>query len=570
MPPPRHTCRGCVLRLSQGSNKPRLNPKKGASQLSRKLWLSAALVVALFAVFTGAAVAKSAKAGATGGTLNVDISTDVDYTDPALDYLSTGWEIEYSTCLKLMNYPDANGPKGAQLTPEAAAGFPKVSNNGKTYDFTVNAGFTKFSNGQPVTAASFKAAFDRDADPKMQSPALPFFSDVVGSDKSPVSGVVVKGNHLIFNLTKAAPDFLARTAMPFFCAIPTNLPHDPNGVLTLPAAGPYYIADRVPNKSITIKKNPNYKGKRPHNLNQINYVVGNSLDATYLRAQQGATDYAAGGIPPASYAEAAQKYGVNKGQFWVKPQLGVSYLAFNHDRPLFKGANGIALAKSINYAIDRTALLQQSGYLAGKRTDQILPPGIAGFRDASLYPLKGPDLTTAKKWLAKSGVKDGQGIELYTSNRGAAPLQAQIYQFNLKQIGLNVNTHLFARAVQIDKEGTRGEPFDVTTEGWIADYADPYDFINVLLSGDSLHASNNNNVAYFNDPKFNAQMRAASLLSGAARYKAYGNLDVNMMLTNPPWAARSNFNDRIMLSSRVGCFTYNSTYSVDLAALCIK
>ncbi|HEV8461233.1 MAG TPA: ABC transporter substrate-binding protein [Gaiellaceae bacterium] len=538
--------------------------------MSRKLWLSAALVVALFAVFTGAAVAKSAKAGATGGTLNVDISTDVDYTDPALDYLSTGWEIEYSTCLKLMNYPDANGPKGAQLTPEAAAGFPKVSNNGKTYDFTINAGFTKFSNGAPVTAANFKAAFDRDADPKMQSPALPFFSDVVGSDKSPVSGVVVKGKHLIFTLTKAAPDFLARTAMPFFCAIPTNLAHDPNGVLNPASAGPYYIADRTPNKSITIKKNPYYKGKRPHNVNQINYNVGNSLDASYLRAQQGATDYAAQGIPPASYAEAAQKYGVNKGQFWVKPQLGVSYLAFNHDRPLFKGAKGTALAKAINYAIDRTALLQQSGYLAGKRTDQVLPPGMAGFRDASLYPLKGPDITTAKKWLAKSGVSDGQGIELYTSNRGAAPLQAQIYQFNLKQIGLNVNTHLFARAVQIDKEGTRGEPFDVTTEGWIADYADPYDFINVLLSGDSLHASNNNNVAYFNDPKFNSQMRAASLLSGAARYKAYGNLDVNMMLTNPPWAARSNFNDRIMLSSRVGCFTYNSTYSVDLAALCIK
>ena len=58
---------------------------------------------------------------------------------------------------------------------------------------------------------------------------------------------------------------------------------------------------------------------------------------------------------------------------------------------------------------------------------------------------------------------------------------AQIVQFNLKQIGLNVNSHLFARAVQIDKEGTRGEPFDITSEGWIADYADPYDFINVLL-----------------------------------------------------------------------------------------
>jgi len=273
--------------------------------LSRKLWLSTVTVaIALLAVFAGSAAAKTGKAGAVGGTMNVDLSTDVDYTDPALDYLSTGWEIEYSTCLKLMNYPDANGPKGAQLTPEAAAGFPKVSNSGKTYDFTVNAGFTKFSNGQAVTAASFKAAFDRDADPKMQSPALPFFSDVVGSDKSPVSGIKVKGTHIIFNLTKAAPDFLARTAMPFFCAIPTNLPHDPNGVLAPPAAGPYYIADRQANKSITIKKNPNYKGKRPHNLNQINYNIGNSLDATYLRVQQGAADYAAQGIPPASYAEA--------------------------------------------------------------------------------------------------------------------------------------------------------------------------------------------------------------------------------------------------------------------------
>jgi hypothetical protein len=43
-----------------------------------------------------------------------------------------------------------------------------------------------------------------------------------------------------------------------------------------------------------------------------------------------------------------------------------------------------------------------------------------------------------------------------------------------------------------------------------------------------------------------------------------------MMAKNPPWAAWRNFNDRILLSSRVGCFTFNSTYSVDLAALCMK
>ena len=92
----------------------------------------------------------------------------------------------------------------------------------------------------------------------------------------------------------------------------------------------------------------------------------------------------------------------------------------------------------------------------------------------------------------------------------------------------------------------------------------------MLLSGDNIHDSNNNNVAYFNDPKYNAQMRAAALLSGAKRYSTYGNLDVSMFKNNPPWAARNNFNDRILVSSRVGCFTFNSTYSVDLAALCLK
>src|SRR3954452_3895519 len=424
-----------------------LDPKKGASQLSRKLWLSTVTVtIALLAVFAAGAAAKTGKAGAVGGTLNVDIATDVDYTDPALDYLSTGWKIEYATCLKLMNYPDANGAKGAQPVPEAAAGFPKVSSGGKVYDFTVNAGFTKFSNGQPVTAANFKAAIDRDADPKMQSPSVPFFSDIVGSSKSPVSGVKVNGKHLIITLTKASPDFLARMAMPFFCAVPTNLAHDPNGVLAPASAGPYFISDRVPNKSITIKKNPNYKGKRPHNVNQINYNVGNSLDATYLRTQQGATDYAAGGIPPASYAEAAQKYGINKGQFWVEPLLSTSYLAFNTSRGVFK--NNVPLRKAVNQVIDRRALLAQSGYLAGKRSDQILPPGMAGFRDADLYPRKAPNIAAAKK-LAQGHTGDGT-VVLYESNRGASPLRAQIIQYNLSQIGLKVDTHLYARAVQLD------------------------------------------------------------------------------------------------------------------------
>src|SRR5436305_14496471 len=95
---------------------------------AKKLGIAFVVLAALCVASTATATNKAK----TGGTLNVDLTTDVDYTDPALSYLSTGWELEYATDLKLLNYPDGIGPRTSQLVPEAAAGFPKVSTHGKT------------------------------------------------------------------------------------------------------------------------------------------------------------------------------------------------------------------------------------------------------------------------------------------------------------------------------------------------------------------------------------------------------------------------------------------------------
>ena len=55
--------------------------------------------VVLLAALCVAGTATAHNKAKTGGTLNVDLTTDVDYTDPALSYLSTGWELEYATGL---------------------------------------------------------------------------------------------------------------------------------------------------------------------------------------------------------------------------------------------------------------------------------------------------------------------------------------------------------------------------------------------------------------------------------------------------------------------------------------
>src|SRR5260221_7129023 len=108
--------------------RPPAHPIERSTSLSRKLWLATVLAaVGLLTVFAGGA---AAKAHATGGTVNVDLQSDLDYSDPALDYYQPGWELEYSTCLKLLNYQDGNGAVSSQIVPEAATGFPKVSSDG--------------------------------------------------------------------------------------------------------------------------------------------------------------------------------------------------------------------------------------------------------------------------------------------------------------------------------------------------------------------------------------------------------------------------------------------------------
>ena len=306
--------------------------------MDRKLWLSiiaamigASLLVAAATAAPAKNQASTTKHATKGGTFVVEFTTDVDYTDPALDYLSTGWEMMYVTACKLYNFPDKEAPVGSQLQPEVAAGLPVISNGGKTYTFKLKNTY-KFSDGSKVTAGSFVDAFNRNANPKLQSPSTPFMDVIAGSQAvvdgkaATISGVKApNATTLVINLTKPAPDLVSRLTMPFFQAIPKSLVSnaDPNGVLTYAGCGPYYFSARTANKSITLKRNTFYKGPRPANVDTIQVNVGNSLDVIQQNVESGSSDYAASGIPPTAYAQMAQKYGVNKGRLFVKPQLGV-------------------------------------------------------------------------------------------------------------------------------------------------------------------------------------------------------------------------------------------------------
>jgi ABC-type transport system substrate-binding protein len=555
--------------------------------MHRKLSLSLTMMVIgacllVASSFAGAASASApTKNGSSeakrGGTLRLNVSnTDFEFTDPALAYDSLGWQMLFAVNSTLLNYPDKPAPEGSRLTPDAAVGFPRVSADGRTYTFTIKNNL-KFSNGTKVTAASFKRAFERAADPKQGSPAIAFMHDVVGADArnegkaGSVSGVTAKGQTLTVKLTRSNPTFLAEVAMPFFGAVPATMPIDPKGVAVWPSAGPYKIVSREIGRQLVLERNPQYKGNRPANADRIVYTVNTDLNQSLLQVRSGQADYDAGGVPPTAHEDLSKQYGVKKGgagRYFVNPVLGTTYLSLNTIGKVF---NKVSNRKAVNWAIDRPALLRVAGKFAGKRTDQILPPAMRGYKEANLYPIVGANPTRAKQ--ISGG--DNSTITILHTTSATSQARAQVLQFNLTQAGYKVALKPQPFAVAIKTAGTKSQAaagdFDMFLIGWLADYPDPFDFINILLDGQNIQEANNSNYAYLNNAAYNKRMNDAAKLSGDKRYDTYGQLDVDIQKNLAPWASFANSNTREFIGARVENYIYHPVYSGAIVnALAIK
>jgi oligopeptide transport system substrate-binding protein len=537
--------------------------------VSRRLWLSLSLLGALTALLVAAVRPADGGDVRKGGTLRLARFSDVDFVDPALAYSSWSWPFGYATCAKLFNYPDKPGAEGARLVPEVVDRYT-VSRDGRTYTFTLKRTF-RFHTGARVTAQSFADAFNRDAQPKLRSPATAYMGEIVGAQAvidgkaQSISGIRVLDRYrLQIRLTRPLGDFTARLTMPFFCPILPDTPADPSGMDNPPGSGPYYVADRIPNQRIVLERNPFYRGNRPANVEQVVFTVGVPQQDCLRAVEEDRIDHCLVlGLPPSAYRALAERYGINRpnGQFFVGPGLSTWFLAFNHDRSAFRGPGRIPLQKAINYAIDRPAMARAFGYLAGKRTDQILPPALA--RAESIYPLGGADPATARKWLARAEPK-AKELVLYANSAPFGVAVTQVLVFNLKQIGIDVEVKYFDTFALIERAGRRGEPYDVIELGWAADYPDGAAFFVPLLGRGSQVGVN------LDDALVEGRIDAASRLTGTARRNAWADLDVDLMRDNPPWAPYAHTQNSVFVSRSTGCVLGHPVYGFDIAAACKK
>ena len=484
---------------------------------------------------------------ARAAVLRIAATRDIDSLDPATSSPigingNSAWPILQATCARLLNFPDSG--KGRAPYPEVAAGFPDISRDGRTYWFTLRRGF-RFNDGTPVRAANFAREITRFDDPN-------------------VSDVHASRYRLRITLKAPQGDFVTQLATPWYCPVPTNFPvPGSTGVDLVSGGGPYY-AIRDVNRRIVLRPNTHYHGKRPHRVREIVETIGGDEVSNAQVVLAGQADYSPDNLPPDD-ARILSQTPQGRRQIVTVPSLSTFYVAFNTSRPLFRG--NLALRRAINFALDRRALAQSPFGRVGTLTDQILPPGMPGYRNLPLYPLRAPNLRKARA-LAKGHLR-GHHAVLYTWNSPYFLARSQTIKTELARIGLQVQVEAFPYDVFLDKVGTRDEPYDMSNVNWVADYPDPAGFM-AMFDGRTIRATENrSNFSRLNIPRLNMQIGAAGRMPAPSRYRAFARLDAEIMRKYVPVAATNNGIEYHAVASRIGCFVIIPGIAVDYAAMCL-
>jgi peptide/nickel transport system substrate-binding protein len=524
--------------------------------------------VALLVAATGVGTAAGSSSSLRGGTLRINQSAGTfDTLDPQLAYVTNDWQVLNATQLLLLNYPDRAGQAGERLVPEAAKAFPTVSEHGTVYTYHLRSGL-RFSDGSPVTAAAFQRAFERVLSPKMFAQYGIYDGvdrDIVGGQafaatgkaagrRHPakhITGIEARGLTLTIHLTHAMPSFESLLALEWFSATKPDLPYTAkkSGILKYPSAGPYYLASNNLNGDTILKRNRYYHGSRPANPDKI--VIHNLTDpeGSVQEIEQGKVDYDMGGVPSDAVNALVQKYGPpssQHGQFRIGLETSCfEWEALNDARPPTDNAN---VRRALNYAIGRTLILKLVGPYSGSSTDQILPPGVQGYRKLSLYG-DFPNVSKAEQ-VGGSALKNAPPLLIYYNGLSPARThEAELMQSEFQAIGLKVTMAPETTGDYYGPLETKGTQWNVAHFPGCIDVADPSSYFNYLLNANSLGF--NASWIGFNDSSFVSEAEHAASLSGTARARAYAALDKQLMTTDAPVIPLSIPNVSYLVSRRV-------------------
>ena len=390
-----------------------------------------------------------------------------------------------------------------QVVPDIAERW-KVSKDGTTYTFYLRQG-VRFHDGKEVTAHDFKYSLERACDPETKSPtAETYLGDIVGVKEmldgkaEEIAGVKVIGDYTL-QITIDAPKayFLAKlTHSPAFVVDRVNVEsgeawwRNPNGT------GPFQLRQWKEDELFILEQNDIYYGE----LAKAKYIVfrlwggipmrmyeTDEIDVTYVSL--GDIERVLDPTNP-----------LNK-ELITAPELSLHYIGFNATKPPF---DNVRIRQAFSYAIDKDKIIDVVFKGATRRANGILPPGMPGYNEE----LEGLSFNVerAKELIRQSSYKDVANlppITITTSGLGdVSDLNAALIDMWRKNLGMEVQVRQLEPELyfQVLKE----EKDEMYESGWIADYPDPENFLDILF-----HTGSEENTGEYSNPEVDALLEQA-------------------------------------------------------------
>lgn len=456
--------------------------------------------------------------------LSVQVGPDPETIDPALNSAVDGGNMLLHSfeCLLAV---DENG----QLVPGQAETWD-TSEDGLTWTFHLRDGL-KWSDGSDLTANDFVYSWKRVCDPMVAAPyAETVLSMVEGYDKA-IEGdldalqvVAQDDNTLVVTLNAPCSYFGSLAAFATLspvqeATVTANGDAWATSAETYISNGPFYVSEWVPGSYIMMSKNPYYWNADAIKLDGIKWNLIEDSNAAYSAYQTGEVlmikDVPTEEIPSLK----------DNAEFHVDPIIGTYYLSMNLERDAFKDAR---VRKALSLAIDRdyvaNTLMQGTYSPAGNfmgpgwiDTDgkqfQDNANGGQPYIDVNNYEA---DLEEAKQLLADAGYPNGEGfpsITYTTNDSGYHKVVAEYLQQAWAELGIDLQVDIVEWASFTPMR--RNGDYDIARNGWVGDYSDPSNMLDLFYS------TNGNNDGKFNNADYDAAMDLSrTTLDSAERSKA--------------------------------------------------
>ena len=473
----------------------------------------------------------ASSAGSSTGSVNtagftVQYGSNPETLDPALNSAVDGGNTIITVFEPLLIINENN-----EAVPGQAESWT-TSEDGLTWTFTMRDGL-KWSDGSELNAKDFEYSFKRMADPDTAAPyaetclgMIDGFEEAAGfpdADGNPT----VEPNLDALNV-KASDDGKTLTIVlgypcSYFDKIAAFAAMSPVQKATVEANGdawctspdtyvcngPYMITEWTPSERIVLTKNPNYVGGWDNSKivsDSITLLLLEDSSASFAAYNSGEAvlikDVPTDEIPSLTKAE-------DGGDFYVDTILGTYYVSLNLKRDAFKDAK---VRKALSLAIDRDYVANTIMQGTYSTADSIVGPGIVDekgyFHDNGNAPYISADyeanLAEAKKLLAEAGYPNGEGyptIEYSCNDAGYHVPLAEYLQQAWGDLGitLTINKMEWSSFTPARRAGE----YDVARNGWVMDYNDPSNMLDLFCSG------NGNNDGKYSNPEFDAAIEAS-------------------------------------------------------------